>query len=140
MTTPIPSQDTSTLLEFMFRLGQAYLACGEQTAQVELRLRRVALACGMSRTRVIAFPTAILIALHDDTSERVTLSEGPAEGLRLDQMAEVYRLGAAAERGEITPREGLDRLIDILRTRPRFGRVSNVVGHMMLSVGLAMLQ
>jgi len=139
VTTLNQTQDTSTLLEFMFRLGQAYLACGEQTAQVELRLRRVALACGMSRTRVIAFPTAILIAVHDETSERVTLSEGPAEGLRLDQMAEVYRLGAAAERAEITPREGLDRLIDILRTRPRFGRVSSLVGHTMLSVGLAML-
>lgn len=133
------THDTSTLLEFMFRLGQAYLACGEQTAQVELRLRRVALACGMSRTRIVAFPTAILIALHDDTSERVTLSEGPAGGLRLDQMAEVYRLGAAAERAEVTPREGLDRLIDILRAKPRFGRVLNVVGHMMLSAGLAML-
>jgi len=139
VTTLNTTQDTSTLLEFMFRLGQAYLACGEQTAQVELRLRRVALAFGMSRTRVIAFPTAILITLHDETSERVTLSEGPAEGLRLDQMSEVYRLGAIAERAEITPREGLDRLIDILRARPRFGRVSNVVGHMMLSVGLAML-
>lgn len=138
-TTLKTTQDTSTLLEFMFRLGQAYLACGEQTSQVELRLRRVALAFGMTRTRVIAFPTAILIALHDGTSERVTLSEGPAEDLRLDQMTEVYRLGAIAERAGITPREGLDRLIDILRARPRFGRVSNVVGHMMLAVGLAMV-
>ena len=45
--------DTGVLLEFMFRLGQAYLACGEQTAEVELLLRRVALAYGMGRTRVV---------------------------------------------------------------------------------------
>jgi hypothetical protein len=36
--------DTSELLEFMFRLGQAYLASGEQTALVELYLRRIASA------------------------------------------------------------------------------------------------
>ena len=49
--------DSGILLEFMFRLGQAYLACGEQTAEVELLLRRVALAYGMRRARVVAFPT-----------------------------------------------------------------------------------
>ena len=85
----------------MFRLGQAYLACGEQTAQVELMLRRIAAAYGMRRSRVVAFPTAIFITLHDGVDERVTLSEGPLEPLRLDQMADVYALGAAAQRGEV---------------------------------------
>jgi uncharacterized membrane protein YjjP (DUF1212 family) len=41
--------DVDDLLEFMFRLGQAYLASGEQTPQVELTLRRIATAYGMRR-------------------------------------------------------------------------------------------
>jgi len=66
--------DVDQLLEFMFRLGQAYLASGEQTPQVELTLRRIATAYGMRRARVVAFPTAIFISIHDGASERVTLS------------------------------------------------------------------
>ena len=55
--------DVDQLLEFLFRLGQAYLASGEQTPQVELILRRIATAYGMRRARVVAFPTAIFIAV-----------------------------------------------------------------------------
>ena len=131
--------DAGILLEFMFRLGQALLACGEQTAEVELVLRRVALAYGMGRTRVVAFPTAIFITLHDETAERVTLAEGPSQALRLDQIAEIHRLGDAAQRASLTPREGLDRLIEILRTQPRFGRLGALVGHTVLAVGVAMV-
>jgi len=47
MKTESTAPDTAVLLEFMFRLGQAYLACGEQTAKVELILRRAASAYGM---------------------------------------------------------------------------------------------
>jgi uncharacterized membrane protein YjjP (DUF1212 family) len=71
--------DTSELLEFMYRLGQAYLASGEQTALAELHLRRIASACGMRRSRVVAFPTAIFITVHDGKEERVTLAEGPTQ-------------------------------------------------------------
>src|SRR5262245_45915063 len=102
--------DTAALLEFMFRLGQAYLACGEQTAKVELLLRRIASAYGIRKSRVVAFPTAIFISLNDGAEERVTLAEGPTQTLRLDQIADVYALGEAAQRGTVTPRQGQDQL------------------------------
>ncbi len=63
MAADSPPTDTSTLLEFLYRLGQAYLACGEQTALVELYLRRTASARGVRRSRVVAFPTAIFLSL-----------------------------------------------------------------------------
>src|SRR5262245_43628441 len=131
--------ETPALLEFLFRLAQAYLACGEQTAELERIVRDVALAYGMRGARVVTFPTAVFISLDDGEGERVTLSEGPAQALRLDQIAEVYVLGDAAQRGEVTPREGLERLAAILRTPARFGPVGSVVGHTILTVGLAMV-
>jgi uncharacterized membrane protein YjjP (DUF1212 family) len=131
--------DTGVLLEFMFRLGQAYIACGEQTAQVELILRRVAAANGARRTRVLAFPTAVFITLHDGEEERVTLAEGPLEALRLDQMADVYAIGAAAQRGELAPAEGLERLTAAMRQQARFGRTGSLLGHAILTLGLAMI-
>ncbi len=70
MKTEAPAPDPTVLLEFLFRLGQAQLACGEQTAQVELLLRRIATAYGMRKARVVAFPTAVFVSLHDGNQER----------------------------------------------------------------------
>jgi len=139
MKADSPQIDTNLVLEFLFRLGQAYLACGEQTAQVELLLRRIAAARGMRRSRVVAFPTAVFISLHDGSEERVTLAEGPTQTLRLDQIADVYALGAAAQRGTLEPRDGLEQLAKILRKRPRFGIAGIVLGHTVLTLGLAIL-
>jgi uncharacterized membrane protein YjjP (DUF1212 family) len=134
-----PKTDPVLLLEFLFRLGQAYLACGEQTAQVELILRRVATACGMRGVRVVTFPTAVFISLHDGEGERITLSEGPGQTLRLDQIADVYALGSEIQHQAVDPREGLDRLAAILRKDPRFGSVGIIAGHTILALGLAVV-
>lgn len=141
MTTPPDSvkHDTSELLEFLYRLGQAYLACGEQTAQVELQLRRVATSYGARRPRVVAFPTAVFISLHDGEQERVTLAEGPLQSLRLDQMADVYELGAAAQTGRIPLSEGLQSLTAINRKPARFGVIGMLIGHAILTIGIALL-
>lgn len=140
--TPIPSAasqnvDTTVLLEFLFRLGQAYLACGEQTAKVELQLRRIATAYGMRKARVVAFPTAVFISIHDSSGERVTLAECETRSLRLDQMADIYSLGLVALGGKLDLREGLERLGAIRRQQPRFGKPGSIIGHMILTVGIA---
>lgn len=132
-------EDAKVVLEFMFRLGQAYIGCGEQTATVELLLRRIANAYGLRRTRVVAFPTAIFISAQDGEEERITLAEGPTQTLRLDQISDVYELGLVAQRGEITPRAGLERLTAILRTTARYGMVGAIFGYMILAVGLALV-
>ncbi|MCC7218220.1 MAG: threonine/serine exporter family protein [Burkholderiales bacterium] len=137
MTTPAP--DTDAILEFLFRLGQAQLACGEQTAQVELLLRRIASAYGMRRSRVVVFPTAVFVSLHDGTQERVTLAEGPTHRLRLDQIADVHALTQSAESADISARQGIERLSEILKKRARFGSAGSVVGHAILTLGLAMV-
>jgi uncharacterized membrane protein YjjP (DUF1212 family) len=139
MTSDSATTDVSSVLEFMFRLGQAYLASGEQTAKIELSLRRVATACGIRRSRVVVFPTAVLITLHEGSDERVTIAEGPTQKFRLDQIADVYALGAAAERGEVASKDGLQKLNEIQRTAARFGPLGVIAGHAILSIGLSMV-
>ncbi|TWU29741.1 threonine/serine exporter family protein [Bythopirellula polymerisocia] len=133
------SVEVVPLLEFLSQLGQAYLACGEQTAIVEIILRGSATAYGVEKSKVIAFPTALFLSLHDGEKEHITLAEGPTKNLRLDQIAEVYKIGDAAERGEVDPDEGLKSLTTILKKPARFGVAGAVVGHIILSVGLAMV-
>jgi uncharacterized membrane protein YjjP (DUF1212 family)/uncharacterized membrane protein YjjB (DUF3815 family) len=136
---PSKTSDVRNLLEFMFRLGQALLGCGEQTAKVELILRRTASAYGMRRSRVVVFPTALFISVTVDEEERVTLAEGPTQALRLDQIADVYLLSDAAQRGEVPPKEGVTRLSEIYSAPARFGPLGVIVGHTILTVGLAMI-
>jgi uncharacterized membrane protein YjjP (DUF1212 family) len=136
---PAAKPDHGALLEFMFRLGQAYLAAGEQTALVELFLRRVAASRRMRRARVIAFPTALFISVHDGEREVTSLCEGPQRSLRLDQIGAVYTLGARAQRGEVEPAEGLEQLNEIMRRPPRFAPWARVFGHVLFTVGLAMV-
>lgn len=131
--------DVNSLLEFMFRLGQAYVASGEQTALVELYLRRIASANGARRSRVVAFPTAIYIVVDDGSGERTTMAEGPIQRLRLDQIGEVYSLGELAQSGGVKPREGLSQLKGILRKPDRFGPAAVILGHAILSIGLALV-
>jgi uncharacterized membrane protein YjjP (DUF1212 family) len=139
MESPSSETNPAELLEFLFRLGQAYVASGEQTALVELYLRRVATAYGLRRARVVAFPTAIFISVHDGSNEHVTLAEAPTQVLRLDQIADVYILGESSQRGEIQPREGLDRLNELLRKPARFGSAGIIAGHTILTIGLALV-
>lgn len=139
MKTESTAPDTAVLLEFMFRLGRAYLACGEQTAKVELILRRIASAYGMRKSRVVAFPTAVFISIHDELGERVTLAECEPQTLRLDQMADVYLLGTEAQKAQMAPGEGLQRLSVILAQKARFGAIGVILGHTILTVGLAIV-
>jgi uncharacterized membrane protein YjjP (DUF1212 family) len=139
MSTESQPTDAGPLLQFLLRLAQAYLACGEQTAVVELFLHRVATARGLRRVRVVAFPTAIFISVHDGDKEHVTLAEGATQRVRLDQVAEVYTLGEEAQRASIGPQEGLERLDEIHRMTPRFGTTGVVLGHVILTVGLALV-
>jgi uncharacterized membrane protein YjjP (DUF1212 family) len=136
---PPPPHTPGELLEFLYRLGQAYLACGEQTAQVELQLRRIAAAYGARRSRVVAFPTAIFISINEGEDERVTIAEGPLRALRLDQMAEVYTLGDDAQRGRLTVQEAATRLTAINKQAPRFGMVGTLIGHIVLTIGVALV-
>ena len=106
---------------------------------MELLLRRVATAYGMRRSRVVAFPTAIFITLHDGVEERITLAEGPTQSLRLDQIADVYALGTAVQTDGLEPREALEQLTNILRKTPRFGTAGIVMGHTILTLGLAIV-
>jgi uncharacterized membrane protein YjjP (DUF1212 family) len=82
---------------------------------------------------------AIFISVHDGAQERVTLSEGATQTLHLDQIGDVYALGAVALRAEIPPGEGTKRLSGILRRSGRFGRTGIVVGNAVLALGLALV-
>ena len=102
-------------------------------------LRRIASSYSARRARVVCFPTAIFISFHIDEKEHVTIAEGPLQTLRLDQMADVYALGAVAQRGEVPLRDGMQQLSAILRKPARFGTLGTILGHTILTAGVAIV-
>lgn len=139
METEAATDRTAAVLDFLVRLGRAYLASGEQTAEVEQILRQTATAFGLKRPRIVAFPTALFVSVLDGNTERVSLGEGPIEILRLDQIAGVYRLGEQARRGELEPLVGARELAKILRSASRFRTVGVIFGNAILASGLSLL-
>lgn len=138
-SAPPPAHDTAEVLQLMLRLGQAYLACGEQTAEIETLLRRVARAHGMREARVIAFPTGLFITLDDGQGERTSLTEASSRGLRLDQVGAVYALGDRVVEAAMPARAALDELSEIWSRKERFGWSGQILGHTVMAAGVGTL-
>jgi len=132
-------KDTGRLLELMLGLGKAELASGEAVTQVELFMRRMAAAYGIDDARIVVLPTAIFVTIEDGRDDRAVLSEGPRQNLRLDQVADVYALASEAQRGALDPADGLHRLAEVLSRPSRFNPIVVVLGHAILTIGLALI-
>lgn len=124
---------------FLATLGAALGAIGETVDAVETRLGTIARSYGLRDARFSAFPTFLLLTLGQGRSATVEPTTRLSPTPRLDQIAAVHELAAQAERGEVAPKSGIDRLDAIRRMENRFGDVSSVAGYAVLTVGLALI-
>lgn len=127
------------LYGFVLEAGRALTLAGASVGETQERLTRIAAANGAAGVRVIAFPTALVIAL--DSAGPATIETIPqlTGALRLDQISVVYDVVRQAENGSLTPVEGLRRLRAMRTAPPRHGRVVTVLGHVVMTVGLCLL-
>lgn len=139
MSSRHPDGVKRELYVFVLEAGRALSLAGAPVGETQDRLRRIAVAGGAGGVRVIAFPTALMIAL--DPAGPATIETIPRliGVLRLDQIAVVYDVVRLAERGSVTPAEGLRRLRAMRAAPPRHGRIAAVLGHVLMTVGLCLL-
>jgi uncharacterized membrane protein YjjP (DUF1212 family) len=131
--------DLRELETFVVQLGAAMNAVDQPVYSVQERLGRVARAYGVSGTKVNAFPTSLIVTFGDRGSTSIELTTPLSSTPRLDQIAELDRLLQEAERGLVSPAEGLERLAAIRALAPRFRPVANIAGYAVLTVGLALI-
>jgi uncharacterized membrane protein YjjP (DUF1212 family) len=127
------------LLRFLSSLGHALLATGDTVARAEWALHRVARAYGIERVSVVALPTALWVKLDDEDQTRIDMTTAGRIALRFDQIAAVFALAEAGARRAITPAQGLERLQAILRQPPLYHTSWGIVGHALLTAGLAVI-
>ena len=135
--TERPADDD--VLLFLATLGSALSAIGETVDAVETRLGVIARSYGLRDARFSAFPTFVLLTLGQGRAATVEPTARLSGTPRLDQIAAVHELATRAERGEVAPTAGIERLDAIRRMDNRFGDVSSVVGYAVLTVGIALI-
>lgn len=126
-------------MRFLSQLGHALLATGDTVALVETTLRRIALARGVEHINVVALPTALFVKIEEDEETYVDMTSEERIPLRFDQIAAVFALATDAERGTIEPAEGRARLRSILRQPALYNLAWSVVGHALVTVGIALV-
>jgi len=114
-------------------------AAGEPVYVVQDRLTKMARAYGADAATVSAFPTYLMVTMGHGAPATVALTTPLGGAPQLDQVSAVDRLLDEAERGDVRPADGLRRLEEIRRLRPRFGRIASTVGYAVLAAGLCLI-
>jgi len=136
--TPTPDE-LHELQAFLVQLGAAMNSVGEPVHLVQQRLMDVARAAGATSVRITAFPTFMMLALGSGEPASLEISAPLGRIPRLDQIAALDQLVEEARHGRVTPHDGLRRLRDILRLKPRFGTVQQIVAYAVMTVGLCLI-
>ena len=126
-------------VQFMLELAAALNRAGEPVALNQASMERIARAYGVEDARVAVLPDMVLAAGGRGTPAALDFAHLDAYGHRLDRTAAIAALQREAEEGAVDPEEGLRRLDAIAAQPHRFGTLGVIGGHMILTIGLALI-
>lgn len=134
--------DSASLPElhaFVLGLGRSLALAGAAVSETQERLTAVAAASGAREARVIVLPTALMIAFGRAGATTIEAIPQFGAGLRLDQISALYELVGEAERGEVEPAAGLNRLQEIRAMRARHGLAVSLMSYVAMTIGLCLV-
>jgi uncharacterized membrane protein YjjP (DUF1212 family) len=139
-TSPRIAEDLPLLREFVLRIGGAMTTAGDSVDSINERLHRIVHAYGFPEFDFFVLPTGILVESGvADTASVLLSSNEPTAHYRFDQIDELYHLVSQAEQAAITPAAGLEELARVEAMSPSFPAWVRVLGHGILTAGLALL-
>lgn len=131
--------DTRELHAFVLEIGRALSLAGTAVSETQRRLTTIAAANGAHDARIVALPTTLMIAFGRARWTTIESIPQLTGALRLDQISALYALTKAAERGDVTPADGLKRIRAIHTMPPRHGRIATVLAYTAMVVGLCLI-
>ena len=132
------SNDTDLLRQFILGLAEWMIAAEDSVDRVDTTLQAVVHAYAGDDFEIVVLPTFVLASTQSGGVERLALRSTRPGGVRFDQIAALYELIERAKTASITPREGIEQLNAISTMRARHGWPVRVLGHGILTVGLAL--
>ena len=137
---PAVDDELPLLRELVVCLGGAMTASGDSVNSINERLSSIADAYGAEGFEFFVLPTGMFVESGEAATAHVLLSTTQQRRhYRFDQIAELYHLVDLAEQAAITPGEGLRELARIEAMEPAFRPWIRVLGHGILTAGLALL-
>lgn len=126
-------------VQFILELASALNVVGESVAINQARTERIAAVYGVSDARVAVLPNLVLAAGGRGRPAAIEFARLQVLGLRLDRTAAISDLAREAEHGLVDPEDGIRRLEEIAAMQHRFGLIGVIAGHMVLTMGLALI-
>ncbi|WP_127794791.1 threonine/serine exporter ThrE family protein [Agromyces sp. LHK192] len=133
------SNDDAMLRQFLLGLAEGLNAAQESVDRIGERLAEIAAAYDRRDIQFVVLPTMIIVDSGAGQGGRVGLRTAVNPQFRLDQIAALYELVALARAGSVDPERGIERLNQIGAMRPRHRWQVRVLGHAILTTGLALL-
>lgn len=127
------------LLEFLRKCGVALCLAGETANRIPDELVALADAYGVGDVEFLVVPTGVFVRAGGEGGVTVDFANADGPPLRLDQVDLLYKLFEQVKADPIPPAEGIARVQEIFDAPPRFGAVTTVFGHGVLTVGIGLL-
>jgi uncharacterized membrane protein YjjP (DUF1212 family) len=134
-----PATDTLVLRAFLLEIARALTLAGAAVSETQERLARIAAAYGSPSARIVILPTAMIVSAGPH--ERAAVESVPqlSGQWRLDQVAALYAVVAAAERGEVRPADGLEELARIRALPASHRALARVVAYALMTGALCLM-
>lgn len=126
------------MFEFLTELGKALTSAGISVTAVQSILEDITEAYDI-KAEIIVLPTVLLIKLGNEGSAPLTAANQLPGSLPLHQVSKLYELIYQAEKAEISPVKGKNRIKEILSEKHRFGKVGILLGYILFAVGLGII-
>ncbi|MCD9625208.1 threonine/serine ThrE exporter family protein [Rhabdothermincola salaria] len=126
-------------LHFLLEMGQALIDAGESSANTAQTLEDIAEVNGIFGLGAVVLPTALILSVPHGTDVQTEVRTAGTSKLTMDQSDELFRLVRRAERGEVTPLEGLAAIARARTLPPRFSPPVRLLGATIFTVGLVLL-
>src|SRR5687768_438664 len=128
------------LLEFLRRCGVALCLAGEAASRIPEEMEAVADAYGEGDVEFLVVPTGVFVrVVAEDGAVTTDFMNADGPPLRLDQVDKLYKLIEEVKARPIPPADAIDRLEEIVEAKPRFRGLTQIFGHVVLTVGLGLL-
>lgn len=140
-TPPDPSHlaDPAAIRDLAVRVGVGMNESGDSVASIDTTVTQVCRAQGLTDVESIVLPTAVLVKSGQPGQVGVQLGTSVVGSYRLDQVSALYRLIKKLTAGPVDLASADAQLDGIDTLPPRFGWPWRILGHGLLTVGLALL-
>jgi uncharacterized membrane protein YjjP (DUF1212 family) len=135
----LDSREAAEVVEALLLFGRLLLASGDAVSDINIRLRTIAGAWGAPDVQFIVLPNLMMASFDPNKPAHIMSRDLAADHLRLDQVIELLDLTRTATQGQIEPAEAIAQLRAIETSKRRPSLLSQVVGTVVLTLGVALM-